>query len=140
VSRSSDPRNIFKDPKPTRKPWLFGRIPSRTGGHQVDVSFGVTPEGQMVAETIGDNGRMCDITDPFAYLALFGSEMTMTPEDIREFLAGVQEGRQERIKREGPRPVPTQQQLKQYCADLIDAVKDVEVGRTKFGWTGEKTW
>jgi hypothetical protein len=139
VARSSDPRNIFKDPQPTRKPWLFGRIPSRTGGHQVDVAFGVTPEGKMVAETIGDNGLVRDVADPFSYLALFGSEMTMTPEDMREFLAGVQEGRQEALRR-NPRPVITQQELKQKVSDLIDAVADARVARTKFGWTGEKTW
>jgi len=139
LARSSDPRNIFKDPKPTRKPWLFGRIPSQSGGHMVDVSFGVTPDGQMVAETIGDHGLVRDVADPFSYLALFGSEMTMTPEDMREFLAGVQEGRQEALRR-NPRPVITQKQLKQKVQDLIDAVADARVGRTKFGWNGERKW
>ena len=106
----------------------------------VDVAFGVTPEGQMVAETIGDNGLVYMQPDPFSYLALFGSEMTMTPDDMKEFLAGVQEGRQEALRR-NPRPVITQKQLKQKVADLIDAVNDARVARKKFGWTGDhKTW
>ncbi len=137
--RSSDPHLLFKDPNPTRKPWLFGRIPSMEGGHMVDVAFGVTPEGEMVAERIGDNGLVHMQADPFSYLALFGSEMTMTPEDMREFLAGVQEGRQEALRR-NPRPVITQKELKQKVQDLIDAVADARVARKKFGWTGAQTW
>ena len=105
----------------------------------VDVAFGVTPEGKMVAETIGDNGLVSMQADPFSYLALFGSEMTMTPDDMKEFLAGVQEGRQEALRR-NPRPVITQKELKQYVADLIDAVNDAKAARTKFGWTGGQSW
>src|SRR4051812_2533603 len=110
--RSSDPHLLFKDPNPSRKPFLFGRIPSQRGGHMVDVAFGATPEGNLVAETIGDNGLVSMQADPFSYLALFGSEMTMTPSDMQEFLAGVQEGRQEAVRR-NPRPVITEKQLKQ---------------------------
>lgn len=139
MPRSSDPHLLFKDPNPARKPFMFGRIPSMSGGHMVDVAFGATPEGNLVAETIGDNGLVSMQADPFSYLALFGSEMTMTPDDMKEFLAGVQEGRQERAK-QNPRPIMTGKQLKQKCADLIDAVADARVGRTKFGWTGEKRW
>jgi hypothetical protein len=139
VARSSDPHLLFKDPSPTRKPFLFGRIPSQRGGRMVDVAFGATPEGNLVAETIGDNGLVSMQADPFSYLALFGSEMTMTPADMQEFLAGVQEGRQEKAKRD-PRPVITEKELKQKCADLIDAVADAKVARTKFGWTEERTW
>ena len=105
----------------------------------VDVAFGVTPEGEMVVERIGNNGLVHMQADPFSYLALFGSEMTMTPEDMREFLAGVQEGRQEALRR-NPRPVITQKELKQKVADLIDAVADARVARKKFGWTGEQSW
>ena len=139
MPRSSDPRNIFKDPNPTRRPWLFGRIPSQTGGRMVDVAFGVTPEGKMVAEQIGDRGLVSMQADPFSYLALFGSEMSMTADDMKEFLAGVQEGRQEAL-RKNPRPVITQKELKQKVQDLIDAVADAKVARKKFGWQGEKSW
>jgi len=139
MPRSSDTRNIFKDPNPTRKPFLFGRIPSQRGGRMVDVAFGATPDGNLVAETIGDRGLVSMQADPFSYLALFGSEMTMTPSDMQEFLAGVQEGRQEKAKRD-PRPIITEKQLKQKCADLIDAVEDAKVARTKFGWKGSRAW
>ena len=139
MPRSSDNGLIFKDPKPTRRPSMFGRIPSMSGGHMVDVAFGTNPDGSMVAEQIGDNGLVSMQADPFSYLALFGDSMTMTPSDMQEFLAGVQEGRQEAL-RKNPRPVITQKELKQKVADLIAAVADARVARKKFGWHSEKLW
>ena len=139
MPRSSSPLNIFRDPNPTRKPFLFGRIPSQSGGHMVDVSFGVTPEGQMVAETIGDNGLVCMQPDPFSYLALYGSETELTPEDIKELLAGMEEGRQEKARKD-PKVLPTPDQIRNQAAKLIEAVKDVRAGRRHFGWNGERKW
>lgn len=140
MPRSSSPLNIFRDPNPTRKPFLFGRVPSIRGGHQVDVSFGVTPEGRMVAERLSDNGPVNMIGDPFSYLALYGSETELTPEDMKELLAGMEEGRQERARRD-PRVLPTQEQIRNQAANLIEAVRDARSGRKHFGWTGEhKTW
>lgn len=139
MPRSSDPRNIFRDPDPTKKPFMFGRIPSTQGGHLVDVAFGITPEGQMVAERIGDNGLLSAQVDPFSYLAIYGSETELSASDIQELLAGMEEGRREKAKN-NPRNIATPAQLKQKCADLIDAVNDAKVGRTKFGWNGAQTW
>ena len=139
MPRSSSPLNIFRDPNPTRKPWLFGRLPSQSGGHMVDVSFGVTPEGHMVAETIGDNGLVSMQPDPFSYLALYGSETELTEEDMKELLAGMEEGRQERARRD-PRVLPTPEQIRNQAANLIEAIKDAQTGRKHFGWNGSKTW
>lgn len=140
MPRSSNVHNIFKDPNPARKPWLFGRIPSQRGGRMVDVAFGVTPEGHMIAETIGDNGLVSMQPDPFSSLALYGSETELTPEDIKELLAGMEEGRQERARKD-PRVLPTPEQIRNQAANLIEAVKDARTGRKHFGWNGEhKTW
>lgn len=139
MPRSSSPLNIFRDPDPARRPFLFGRIPSQRGGHQVDVSFGVTPDGKMVAERLGDNGPINMIGDPFSYLALYGSETELTPGDIKELLAGMEEGRRERMRKDPP-VLPTPDQIRNQAARLIEAVKDVKAGRRHFGWNGECKW
>lgn len=140
MPRSSSPLNIFKDPDPTRRPFLFGRLPSTRGGHLVDVSFGVTPEGQMVADRIGDHGPVFLQDDPFSYLALYGSETELTPEDMKELLTGMEEGRQERARKD-PAVLPTPQQIRNQAARLIEAVNDAKAGRRHFGFTGEhKSW
>lgn len=139
MPRSSSLLNIFKDPDPTRRPFLVGRLPATTGGHLVDVAFGVTPDGQMVADRIGDHGPVFEQRDTFSYLALFGSEIDLTAEDMKELLAGMEDARRERAKVD-PRVLPTAAQIRNQAARLIEAVKDVKAGRRYFGWTGERTW
>lgn len=121
---------IFKTPDPTRKPWFVGRMPSAREGRLVDFASGFTPEGKP---TMGatDRGRVSESADPFFYLCVFGGTMEMSQNDMHECVEEMVQSRTEREK-QIKRNIATSQQLKQKVADLVDAIKDAQVGRKRF--------
>lgn len=128
--RSSHNLNIFKDPDPTRRPWFVGRMPSARDGRILDFASGFSPDG---TPTMGatDRGRVSESPDPFFYLTVFGGTLEMSQSDMHECVEEMVQTRQQKEK-QIKRDIATSQQLKQKVADLIDAIKDAQVGRTRF--------
>lgn len=121
---------IFREPDPTRKPFMVGRMPSARDGRTLDFSAGYTPDGKpRVGAT--DRGAIRDQADPFFYLCVFGGTLEMSQNDMHECVEEMVYTRQKKAA-QNPRSVATQEQLKQKVADLIDAVNDAKVGRTRF--------
>jgi hypothetical protein len=121
---------IFKTPDPTRRPYMVGRMPSARGGRVLDFSAGYTPDGEARMGAT-DRGLVRDSDDPFFYLCVFGGTMEMSQGDMHECVEEMTYTRQKKAAAT-PRQVATGQELKQKVADLIDAIKDAQVGRTKF--------
>lgn len=124
------PLNIIKQPDPTRKPFMVGRMPSQRDGRTLDISLGYTPEGR-VRETATDRGLIRDSDDPFFYLCVFGGTISMTQGDMHECVEEMVYTRQQKAKQD-PRPIATAKELKNKMGDLVLAVKDARVGRRHF--------
>lgn len=121
---------IFKAPDPTRRPYMVGRMPSASGGRTLDFSAGYTPDGQAKMQAT-DRGLIRDNADPFFYLCVFGGTLEMSQSDMHECVEEMTYARQKKAA-QAPRDIATSQQLKQKVADLIDAIKDAKVGKTRF--------
>src|SRR5574341_978315 len=128
---------IFREPQPTRRPFMVGRMPSVHDGRVLDFAAGYTPDGDVRQETT-DRGAIRDSDDSFFYLCVFGGTLSMTQGDMHECVEAMVERRRERA-RQAPRVYATAEELKQKVADLVESVEDAKVGRTKFA-VGEKTW
>jgi hypothetical protein len=121
---------IFREPDPTRRPYMVGRMPSKRDGRVLDFSAGYTPDGEArLAPT--DRGLIRDSTDPFFYLCVFGGTMEMSQTDMHECVEEMTYTRRKKAQA-NPRQIATEQQFKQKVSDLIDAIKDAQVGRTRF--------
>lgn len=121
---------IFKQPDPTRRPYMVGRMPSQRDGRTLDFSLGYTPDGE-VKQQATDRGLIRDQADPFFYLCVFGGTLEMTQGDMHECVEEMTYTRRKKAALD-PRKIATSQELKQKVADLIDAIKDAQVGRTRF--------
>ena len=121
---------IFRQPDPTRKPYMVGRMPSARDGRVLDFSAGYSADGQARLGAT-DRGLIRDSDDPFFYLCVFGGTMEMSQSDMHECVEEMTYTRQKKAKAD-PRQIATQQEFKQKVADLVDAIKDAQVGRTKF--------
>ena len=121
---------IFREPDPTRKPYMVGRMPSQSGGRVLDFSAGYTPDGDAKMQAT-DRGLIRDNADPFFYLCVFGGTMEMNQSDMHECVEEMTYTRQKKAA-QAPRNLATSQQLKEKVADLIDAIKDAKVGKTRF--------
>ena len=131
MPRSSDSRNIFHDPDPTHKPWFVAKVPSRTDGRSLLVSYGYTPEGKEKVVT-EDVGSIREDSDPFFYLTIFGGTMAMSQRDLSECVDEMQYTRQK--KRAELAPVISNKELVNKVGDLIESVQDAKVGRKRFGY------
>lgn len=105
-------------------------MPSASGGRLLDFSAGYDPDGKASLDAT-DRGLVRDSDDPFFYLCVFGSTIAMSQNDMHECVDEMVYTRQKKA-RENPRQVANAQELKQKVADLIDAIKDAQVGRTRF--------
>lgn len=121
---------IFKKPDPSRRPYMVGRMPSARDGRVLDFSAGYDPDGQVAVGST-DRGRISESTDPFFYLTVFGGTIEMTQSDMHECVEEMVYSRQEREK-QIKRDIATSQQLKQKVSDLVEAIKDAKVGKTRF--------
>lgn len=121
---------IFREPNPTRKPFMVGRMPSAREGRLLDFSAGYTPDGTPRLEST-DRGRVSESDDPFFYLCVFGGTISMSQNDMHECVDELTYTRRKKAA-ENPRQIATSDQLKQKVADLIDAVNDAKVGRKRF--------
>lgn len=83
----------------------------------------------MVGAT--DRGRISETADPFFYLCVFGGTMEMSKQDMHECVEEMVYTRQKKAA-QAPRNLATAQQLREKVADLIDAIKDAQVGRKRF--------
>jgi len=100
--RSPDPHLIFKDADPTKKPVFFGEIASKTGGKRLFGSWGMDADGQWAGET-EEMGNLQDAPG-FFYLPIFGGGLNMSRSDMREFVAGMRERREQQAKDRPPPP------------------------------------
>lgn len=121
---------IFRKPDPTRRPWMVGRMPSARDGRILDFSAGFTQDGESRMGAT-DRGAMRDSNDPFFYLCVFGGTLEMSQGDMHECVEEMVYTRQKKAAA-APRQLATSQQLKEKVADLIDAINDAKVGRTRF--------
>lgn len=128
--RSSHNLNIFRDPDPVRKPWFVGRMPSARDGRVLDFAAGYDQDGKPSMGAT-DRGRISESADPFFYLTVFGGTLAMSQKDMHECVEEMVCTRQEREK-QIKRDIATSDQLKQKVADLVDAIKDAQVGRKRF--------
>lgn len=113
---------------------MVGRVPSNAGGRVLDVSYGFTPDGDLRHETT-DRGRVSESDDPFFYLTVFGGTISMSQGDMHECVEEMVDTRERKAKQR-ERDIATAKQLKSKVADLIDAVDDAKVGRTRFAVGG----
>lgn len=121
---------IFKQPDPTRRPYFVGRMPSAREGRLLDFSSGFTPDGQPKLEAT-DRGRVSESSDPFFYLTVFGGTIEMSQSDMHECIEEMVYSKKEREK-QIKRDIATSDQLKQKISDLVESIKDAQVGRTRF--------
>lgn len=121
---------IFREPDPTRRPYMVGRMPSKRDGRVLDFSLGYSPDGDVHQATT-DRGRIRDSNDPFFYLCVFGGTLEMSEADMHECVEEMTYTRQKKAAQE-KRDIATSDQLKQKVADLVDAINDAKVGRTRF--------
>lgn len=121
---------IFRQPDPTRRPYMVGRMPSQSGGRVLDFSAGYTQDGDARMQST-DRGLVRDSDDPFFYLCVFGGTLSMTQQDMHECVDEMVATRREK-ERQREKNLATSDQLKQKIADLVDAIEDEKVGRTRF--------
>jgi hypothetical protein len=121
---------IIRQPDPTRRPFMVGRMPSATGGRTLDFSAGYTADGDARLQAT-DRGAVKDQSDPFFYLCVFGGTMEMSQNDMHECVEEMTYTRQKKAAA-NPRDIATKEQFRQKVGDLIDAIKDAKVGRTRF--------
>lgn len=109
---------------------MVGRMPSARDGRLLDFSAGYTQDGDARLSAT-DRGRVSESADPFFYLCVFGGTLEMSQSDMHECVEEMTYTRQKRAAQE-KRDIATSEQLKQKVADLVDAIKDAQVGRTRF--------